>query len=100
AVDDDGPDGHIAVVRRRCRFGQSHFHGGNVVHAGPMYERREWDSNPRWVAPHTLSRRADSSALASLRGASCEGSRVADGPCVSWRDGLGTRWPKERNSLR
>ena len=28
--------------------------------------RREWDSNPRWVAPHTLSRRADSSALASL----------------------------------
>jgi hypothetical protein len=31
-------------------------------------ERREWDSNPRKVAPHTLSRRADSSALASLQG--------------------------------
>ena len=29
--------------------------------------RREWDSNPRWVAPHTLSKRADSAALASLR---------------------------------
>ena len=28
--------------------------------------RREWDSNPRWVAPHTLSKRADSAALASL----------------------------------
>ena len=31
-------------------------------------QRREWDSNPRWVAPHTLSKRADSAALASLRG--------------------------------
>ena len=31
--------------------------------------RREWDSNPRWVAPHTLSKRADSAALASLRDA-------------------------------
>src|SRR5579871_2760355 len=30
--------------------------------------RREWDSNPRWVAPHTLSKRADSAALASLQG--------------------------------
>ena len=30
--------------------------------------RREWDSNPRWVAPHTLSKRADSAALASLPG--------------------------------
>ncbi len=29
-------------------------------------ERREWDSNPRRVAPHTLSKRADSAALASL----------------------------------
>ena len=29
-------------------------------------QRREWDSNPRWVAPHTLSKRADSAALASL----------------------------------
>ena len=28
--------------------------------------RRGWDSNPRWVAPHTLSKRADSAALASL----------------------------------
>jgi hypothetical protein len=28
--------------------------------------RREWDSNPRWVAPHTLSKRADSAALAPL----------------------------------
>ena len=31
-------------------------------------QRREWDSNPRRVAPHTLSKRADSAALASLRG--------------------------------
>jgi hypothetical protein len=30
--------------------------------------RREWDSNPRRVAPHTLSKRADSAALASLPG--------------------------------
>jgi hypothetical protein len=33
-----------------------------------IYERREWDSNPRRVAPHTLSKRADSAALASLPG--------------------------------
>src|SRR4051812_32525140 len=32
----------------------------------PLSERREWDSNPRRVAPHTLSKRADSAALASL----------------------------------
>jgi hypothetical protein len=31
-------------------------------------KRREWDSNPRRVAPHTLSKRADSAALASLPG--------------------------------
>ena len=37
--------------------------------AGERHERREWDSNPRWVAPHTLSKRADSAALAPLPGA-------------------------------
>ncbi len=37
---------------------------------GRITERRRWDSNPRWVAPHTLSRRADSSALALLLAAS------------------------------
>src|SRR5262245_24090053 len=31
--------------------------------AAPVGTRREWDSNPRWVAPHTLSKRADSAAL-------------------------------------
>ncbi len=30
--------------------------------------RRGWDSNPRRVAPHTLSKRADSAALAPLQG--------------------------------
>ena len=29
--------------------------------------RRVWDSNPRWLAPHTLSKRADSAALATLQ---------------------------------
>jgi hypothetical protein len=29
-------------------------------------ERRGWDLNPRWVAPHTISNRADSAALAPL----------------------------------
>src|SRR5579875_296255 len=29
-------------------------------------ERRRWDLNPRWVAPHTISSRADSAALALL----------------------------------
>jgi hypothetical protein len=37
---------------------------GNVVNLATA--RREWDSNPRRVAPHTLSKRADSAALASL----------------------------------
>ncbi len=37
--------------------------------------RREWDSNPRWVAPHTLSKRADSAALASLLDARTAGGR-------------------------
>jgi len=35
---------------------------------GSVGKRREWDSNPRRVAPHTLSKRADSAALASLPG--------------------------------
>jgi hypothetical protein len=42
---------------------------GTVPDGPPPSEtpwRREWDSNPRWVAPHTLSKRADSAALASL----------------------------------
>ena len=32
----------------------------------PGPQRREWDSNPRWRAPHTLSRRAPSTTRASL----------------------------------
>jgi hypothetical protein len=40
---------------------------GGLKEGNPLLRwRREWDSNPRKVAPHTLSRRADSSALASL----------------------------------
>ncbi len=33
-----------------------------------MTRRRGWDSNPRRLAPHTLSKRADSAALAPLLG--------------------------------
>ena len=33
-----------------------------------LVERRGWDLNPRWVSPHTISNRADSAALAPLRG--------------------------------
>ena len=40
--------------------------GADVPDRSDRRERREWDSNPRWVAPHTLSKRADSAALASL----------------------------------
>ncbi len=32
----------------------------------PLAQRRGWDLNPRWVAPHTISNRADSAALAPL----------------------------------
>ena len=40
--------------------------GDRWVTGGPVW-RRVWDSNPRWVSPHTLSKRADSAALAPLR---------------------------------
>ena len=45
-------------------------HGSSASARRPVARRREWDSNPRWVAPHTLSKRADSAALASLQAAS------------------------------
>ena len=48
-------------------------------------ERREWDSNPRWVAPHTLSKRADSAALAPLLGTRARGSRAAGQGIVAVR---------------
>ena len=32
-----------------------------------LFWRRGWDLNPRWVAPHTISNRADSAALAPLQ---------------------------------
>jgi hypothetical protein len=46
------------------RIELSGFHGRQRT---GRLARREWDSNPRWVAPHTLSKRADSAALASLQ---------------------------------
>jgi hypothetical protein len=52
--------------------------------ARPCDARRGWDSNPRWVAPHTLSKRADSAALAPLPGAA-----QGTGP---------VRWPTTRRS--
>ncbi len=45
----------------------------------PPTWRREWDSNPRKVALHTLSKRADSAALASLP--------VASGAPGTWGHG-------------
>ncbi len=49
---------------RQCHRGRSA--GSSRSQCRP--ERREWDSNPRRLAPHTLSKRADSAALASLPG--------------------------------
>ena len=59
-------------------------------------ERRERDSNPRRVAPHTLSKRADSAALAPLlRGlaeymADAPAPKVAAGSCA-----IATREPSQ-----
>jgi hypothetical protein len=50
--------------RRNVPLSNASATRGNVVNLASA--RREWDSNPRRVAPHTLSKRADSAALASL----------------------------------
>ena len=46
--------------------------------------RREWDSNPRRVAPHTLSKRADSAALASLPGGGDRTCTLRSGSPAAW----------------
>jgi hypothetical protein len=46
-------------------------HFGAVGFVRTPWRRRRWDLNPRWVAPHTISNRADSAALARLQ--SCLG---------------------------
>ena len=87
------PDRHVAVLDRGPRLVEGQGHGLVVGHAANLSGsdhrvptigegddpgalgtpgsssprwRREWDLNPRGVAPHTLSRRADSAALAPL----------------------------------
>ena len=43
---------------------------GYRVRLATSHERRRWDLNPRTLAGHTISNRADSAALALLRQAS------------------------------
>ena len=64
---DDRADRHIAVRRRRGGLGRAPAASPRRRSAVPS-QRRGWDSNPRRVAPHTLSKRADSAALAPLPG--------------------------------
>ena len=58
------------AARTESAATQRVWHRSSVPASGTDDEqqRREWDSNPRWVAPHTLSKRADSAALAPLLG--------------------------------
>src|SRR5262249_40341856 len=94
------------VGRNPCRYGVTDG-GAQVVRChdgvlrardrarGPAPERnwrREWDLNPRWVAPQWFSRPSDSAALASLRGAFYRQARSAQ-PGVPRRDAK-----KSRNS--
>ena len=57
-------------------------------------QRRVWDLNPRWLAPHTLSKRADSAALATL----LEPERLPWAVARSrrWRSGPVQSWPVNR----
>ena len=72
-VETTAPIGHVAVGERGAGLGEGERHRVDIgaieriVGCGESTWRREWDSNPRWVAPHTLSKRADSAALASLQ---------------------------------
>ena len=66
----------------------SGHHADDRKPSGPAV-RREWDSNPRWVAPHTLSKRADSAALASLLGVPGVGPRTGQAIVCAAR---GRRW--------
>ena len=50
--------------------------------------RREWDLNPRWVAPQWFSRPSDSAALASLRRAVYRGACT---PLQAFGGGVGLR---------
>ena len=62
----DRADGNVAGLLGRSSLVEGKFHGLFVCHW-----RRVWDSNPRRPRrPHTLSKRAHSSALATLRGPS------------------------------
>ena len=69
----DRTDRHVVVVGRgrslrRARAASTASSGRST--GGERHERRGWDSNPRKVALHTLSKRADSAALAPLPGRS------------------------------
>ena len=73
-VDDDRADGDVVVGERGTGLVEREGHRVDIgaieliVGCGAPTWRREWDSNPRKVALHTLSKRADSAALASLQG--------------------------------
>src|SRR5699024_6691255 len=47
--------------------GSTAENGRSPACAGLLAKQRGWDSNPRWVAPQTLSKRSESAALAPLR---------------------------------
>ncbi len=59
----------VAVAKISTCLGQGRTRDPTVGQAQSLcflQRRRGWDSNPRWVSPHTISSRADSAALAPL----------------------------------
>ena len=55
--------------------GTKHAPSARSASKATELQRREWDSNPRWVAPHTISSRAPSASRSSLLGGACRGER-------------------------
>jgi len=86
----------VADQRGRPTSGRRGFRVEPWVHVGlsarttlglsPVSERRRWDLNPRLVAQHTISSRADSAALALLRDCSLVRLTVPPGPDCSTVD--------------
>ena|ERR1039458_3320310 len=90
----------VAVLGRRVG-GLSGPQAGSWVHdelsvGSPkelslLRERRRWDLNPRLVAQHTISSRADSAALALLR--DCSLVRLTAATALDQPTGAGIRRP-------
>jgi hypothetical protein len=76
--DRNSPTAHGQVPNSKLSLTQIEIcEQGNGIESGVV--RREWDSNPRRLAPHSFSRAAHLSALPSLQATHARGDRPATG---------------------